>query len=180
MIDDIPRWNLGVLRTPQIGNGGTGAIYRITQRHVAKILLDAYLDRFQEADAPATRRGMSIQQLSWEHSIAAHLREHGVNAVRTYGVYDIPIRTGPFGIGRITVLPGLLMEYVTGDPVDHLPVVIRHRATELLEKELGNARALGYEPSWSAQQPEGNALYDRDLDSVTLLDFAFWDERRRP
>ncbi len=162
--------------TKRLGQGSTGTIYRMGEKHAVKVLSHDYIREqlLPKADSPKKLTAMCYRQLTWEDEIASGLRKAGVKSVvHTYGVHEVVLRWFDTRM-RASSRLALVMDYVPGIPVTELDEIVEPVARWHLGVELQNARHAGFIPDEEAEDPAQNALYDDRTSRLTLIDFSHW------
>ena len=135
----------------RIGWGAHGEVYRISDRHVAKIDYHEF----------------SLGTLEKELEISRELFNGGISVPRPEGIFSVKISK------YFSLINGFVMEYIRGKEGDKVRNKYMDHVTGLINIEIEKVIKLGFCPLDFGLH---NSIYVPKEDRVYLIDFAFWKQ----
>ncbi len=134
----------------RIDGGAEAEVYRISERHVAKVPLD--------------HRSSPDRDLTHEFEIAEDLFENGISVPKPEGIFPIHLMN--------SVRNGFVMEFIDGKSGARLRGNEISYVRDLLYKEIRKVRDLGFDPEdWYSPK---NYIWEPQEDKIYLIDFLRW------
>lgn len=140
-------------------NGGVfGEVYRLTQKHVGKVLQPWANDR--------------IKLLKKENEICKIAYENGISVPKPEGIFNIM----PHEDKKLSI--SFVMEYVEGPTLKEIGYnykdsILYSEVFNLAIEEVAKAKEIGLKPS--DHECEENIIWCEKKEKVYLIDFGWWE-----